>query len=186
MFSTVRSCYYEKQLCRGGGEPARCFVLSALSVLIVFIFWLFFLSFLFFFILFVVLPTASPPGRVHDSDPMGGHDRDSPIDPGQNVQLCRSFVTTELVSQEIARTLGVVDVCVVHIKPFFLSVNIQHTQCPCRFFLLERYKLCGHKTTTQRYYILTYLVVSRVDNGMTCRRTGYYRNGIPMLAIQMR
>ena len=46
-------------------------------------------------------------------------------------------------------------VCVVHIKPFFLPVDIQHTQCPCRFFLLEWYKLCGHKkNTTQRYYIV--------------------------------
>ena len=132
MFSTVHSGSYEKLLCRGGGKPACCFVQSVLSVLIMFYFRFLFLCqfcFVCFFCL-LVLPVASPPGRVHDSDPMGGHDRDSPIDPGQNVQLCRSFVTTELVSQEIARTLGVVDVCVVHIKPFFLSVNIQHTQYP--------------------------------------------------------
>ena len=44
--------------------------------------------------------------------------------------------------------------CVPHNKPFFVPVDIQHTQCPCRFFL-ERYKLCGHKITTQGYYILT-------------------------------
>ena len=25
-------------------------------------------------------------------------------------------------------------VCVLHIKPFFLHVDIQHNQCPCRFF----------------------------------------------------
>ena len=25
MFSTVLSCFYEKQLCRGGGEPALLF-----------------------------------------------------------------------------------------------------------------------------------------------------------------
>ena len=31
-------------------------------------------------------------------------------------------------------------VCVLHIKPVFLPVDIQHTQCPCRFFLLQRYK----------------------------------------------
>ena len=38
-------------------------------------------------------------------------------------------------------------VCVLHIKPFFLPVDIQQTPCPCRFFLLlvERYKLCDHK-----------------------------------------
>ena len=43
----------------------------------------------------------------------------------------------------VVRTL-----CVRHIKPLFLPVDIQHTQCPRRFFLLERYNLCGHKTTT--------------------------------------
>ena len=31
-------------------------------------------------------------------------------------------------------------VCVLHIKPVFLPVDIQHTQYPWRFFLLERYK----------------------------------------------
>ena len=25
-------------------------------------------------------------------------------------------------------------VCVLHIKPFFLPIDIQHNQCPCRFF----------------------------------------------------
>ena len=38
--------------------------------------------------------------------------------------------------------------CVLHDRPFFPPVDIQQTQCPCRLFLLERYKLCGHKTTT--------------------------------------
>ena len=31
--------------------------------------------------------------------------------------------------------------------------------------LVERYKLCGHKTTTQRYYIPGTNVASRVENG---------------------
>ena len=39
-------------------------------------------------------------------------------------------------------------VCVLPTKPFFLPVDIRHTQCPCRFVLLERHKFCGHKTTT--------------------------------------
>ena len=39
-------------------------------------------------------------------------------------------------------------VCVLDIKLTFLLV-IQHTQCPRWFFILERYKLCGHKNTTQ-------------------------------------
>ena len=25
-------------------------------------------------------------------------------------------------------------VCVLHMKPFFLPIDIQHNQCPCRFF----------------------------------------------------
>ena len=32
----------------------------------------------------------------------------------------------------------------LHIKPFFVPVGIQHTECWCRFFILERRKLCGH------------------------------------------
>ena len=51
------------------------------------------------------------------------------------------------------------------------------------FFLLERYKLCGHKTTTE---ILHRNAVSRIDNAMTRHRTGYDRCDIRMLAIQMR
>ena len=41
------------------------------------------------------------------------------------------------------------------------TVDIQHTQqCSCRFFLLliERYKLCGDKTTTHK----TYYIVIRI------------------------
>ena len=40
-------------------------------------------------------------------------------------------------------------VCVLHIKAFFRPVDIQHTQCPCRFFILERYELCGPRPTPQ-------------------------------------
>ena len=31
-------------------------------------------------------------------------------------------------------------VCALNIKSFFLPADIQHTQCPRRFFILERYK----------------------------------------------
>ena len=31
----------------------------------------------------------------------------------------------------------------VHIKPFFLPVDIHHTQCPCRSFLLELHTLAS-------------------------------------------
>ena len=41
----------------------------------------------------------------------------------------------------------------VLIKSFFDPSTSQHTQCPCRFFILERYNLCGNKTTTQRYML---------------------------------
>ena len=70
----------------------------------------------------------------------------------------RWVVETQLCKLRDTRTsetlIGRGCVCVLHIKPFFLPVDIQHTQCSCRFFLLERCKLCGHKPTTQRYYIV--------------------------------
>ena len=58
--------------------------------------------------------------------------------------------------------------CVLHVRPFFLLVDIQHTQCPRQFFILERYKLCGHKTTTQT------AMMYQVDSSrgtMRCRNT---------------
>ena len=44
---------------------------------------------------------------------------------------------------------GVCVVCVlrIYLDRFFLPVDIQHNQCPCRFFYPS---LCGHKTTKQR------------------------------------
>ena len=66
------------------------------------------------------------------------------------------------------RTTSACIVCVLHIKPFFLLVDIQHNQCPCRFFILARHKLCGHTTTT---------AVSRADNAMI-HRAGYDRYDI--------
>lgn len=35
----------------------------------------------------------------------------------------------------------------------YLPVDTQHTLYPRRFFILQRYELCGHNTTSQRYYI---------------------------------
>ena len=72
--------------------------------------------------------------------------------------------------------------CVLHIKPFSLPLDkqrVQHTQCLCRFFLLERYKLCDHKNTTQEIHRNA---VSRADNNakasnpdaLTERKTSYY------------
>lgn len=43
-----------------------------------------------------------------------------------------------------------VQVCVCfHLKTFFLPVDIEHTQCPRGFFILEKYKFCGHKASIQ-------------------------------------
>ena len=69
------------------GEPACGLVLSVLSVLIMLFFFSYSYVSLVLFLLFVVLPVASPPGKVHDSDPMGVHDSDSPVGPGYNVYL---------------------------------------------------------------------------------------------------
>ena len=57
---------------------------------------------------------------------------------------------------------------VLHIKPFILPVDIHHTQCPFRFFLLEIQALWSQNHDTG---ILHTTVVSRVDYGMTCRRS---------------
>ena len=51
-------------------------------------------------------------------------------------------------------------VCVFHIKPFFVLVDIQHTQCPRWFFILERCKLGCHKTTIQTATLYQYQVDS--------------------------
>ena len=53
-------------------------------------------------------------------------------------------------------------------KSLFLSVDIQHTRRPCRFFILQRCKLCGHETSTPRKCMAnaptrTVLWKSRVD-----------------------
>ena len=62
------------------------------------------------------------------------------------------------------------------VKPFFLPVDIQHNQSPCRFFNrreLQVTMVCRHKTTPQRYHVL--YAVSTVDNAMSC--TSYYYGG---------
>ena len=50
-------------------------------------------------------------------------------------------------------------VCVLHIQLLlFLLVDIQHTQCPRWFFVLERYvqARCGHKTIIRHTQVLVY------------------------------
>ena len=55
--------------------------------------------------------------------------------------FCNRLSTYTLHAKEL--------VCVLYIKRFFLLVEIQHTQCPRRFLVLERYQLRRHKTTIQ-------------------------------------
>ena len=54
------------------------------------------------------------------------------------------------------------------LNPFFLPVGIQHTQCPCRFFLIrgEIQALWSHNHDTAEV-LLHCNAVSRVDNAMT-------------------
>ena len=63
-----------------------------------------------------------------------------------------------------------VRVCVFYIKPFFLPVDIKHTQSPRRFFLLETYKLWSQNTTQQRYFVHSsssiYLVYRTTSYGL--------------------
>ena len=62
---------------RFAGSPCFNYVLFLFLIFVLVLFCL--------FLLFVVLRVASPPGRAHDRDPMGGHDSDSPAGPGYNV-----------------------------------------------------------------------------------------------------
>ena len=48
-------------------------------------------------------------------------------------------------SSRQGRMINVHAACMLfHIEPFFLPMDIKHTPCPCWFFVLGRYKLCGH------------------------------------------
>ena len=68
------------------------------------------------------------------------------------------------------------------VKPFFLPVDIQHTECPVSLLTLRPINrdtmLCGHKITP--YFEVDtintaqlYIVVQRVDNAMPCHGTRY-------------
>ena len=93
--------------------------------------------------------------------------------PPRVVLACTSSTYMFIQPRNCTDNAQLVCVWVLHIKPFFQPVDIQLTQCPCRFFLLERYKLCGHKTTAQRYYLVHCTALSRVDHAMTRHCTGY-------------
>ena len=68
----------------------------------------------------------------------------------------------------------------LHIKP----VHIQHTPCLCCVSVLILFCLCGHETTTQRYYWYTN-AVKELDNAMPCHRTGFHRHSIRTPATQI-
>ena len=56
-------------------------------------------------------------------------------------------------------------------------------QCACRFFIfLETQALWSRGHDTEKVHCN---VVRRVDNAITCRRTGYDRYGTEMLPIQV-
>ena len=81
----VRSCSYEKEFCRGSSESARS-VLPILSVLFMFCFCVSFVACLLYCL------SHHVQGRVHDSDPMGGHDSDSTVGPGYFSYTRRGFL----------------------------------------------------------------------------------------------
>ena len=110
----------------------------------------------------------------------------------------RWVVETQLCKLRDTRTpdtlIGHSYVCVLHIKPFFLPVNIRHTQCPCRFFLLEIQALWWKKHDRDTTSIDCNAVV-RIDNAMTerranetavCRRSSigrFYLHGLVLLYL---
>ena len=64
-------------------------------------------------------------------------------------------------------------VCVLHIKPVFLAVDIEHTQYPCPFFLF-RDVFCqalwsqNHDKEIRSYRIVMQYIISSVHNEMAC------------------
>ena len=75
---SVHSCSSETQRCRGGGEPACMFSLPGSQSFLFFFFVSYFLCYYSFVLLFYFTVPLSHhrQGRVHDGDPMGGHDSD--------------------------------------------------------------------------------------------------------------
>ena len=59
-----------------------------------------------------------------------------------------------------------------HIKPSFLLVDIQHTQCPRWFFVVERCDLCGHQSLIQA---ATLYQVDSSSSTMPCRCAGLWQ-----------
>ena len=78
--------------------------------------------------------------------------------------------------------IGPVHVCVSFtFKASFLPVDIQHNQCPCRFFYRGDMKSSVDTKLRQiRYYIGTrYAVSTAVDNAIPWHHAGYDRHDIP-------
>ena len=67
------------------------------------------------------------------------------------------------------------------VKPFLLPVDIQHNQCPCRFFNSKKNTSSVATILRHRCYFATrYQVCSKnkAAYGMPCHRTGYDRHDI--------
>ena len=71
-----------------------------------------------------------------------------------------------------------IGMCVLHIKPVFLPVDIQHKQCPCRFFNPVNREIPVQVMWPLNYAteILHCYAVNRVDNAMPCHQTGSARH----------
>ena len=164
MFSTVHSCSYEKQLCRGGGEPACCFVLSVLSVLNMFFFFVYYFC-QFCFVCCIACRITSREGTRQRPD--GGGTTVILLQARGTTYscLCRSFVTTEFVSQESARTLGELDVCVFFTLNRYFYPSTSRTPS-ARADSSQRDTSSAHKNHDTE--ILHTNVASRVDKRRTC------------------
>ena len=70
-------------------------------------------------------------------------------------RICTKPTSLKLSTSTTKTTSRYIYMCVPIIKPFFLPVDIQHTQRPCRLFDPREIQALWSHTTTQRKYIVT-------------------------------
>lgn len=74
------------------------------------------------------------------------------------------------------RLTGIVCVVFTSNRSFYMNPTIvhQYTQCPSWLFILERYKLCGPQTETEKNQNIYEVYRKRIEvKQVKCRRTGY-------------
>ena len=81
------------------------------------------------------------------------------------VLLCRAVLSLSYIQQAYQKkkmiALPGICICVfVTLNRYFYPSTFSTTSARADSSILERYKLCGHKTTPQRYYVATYAVGS--------------------------